>query len=126
LASEDILLLGVALIIGLNRLYAHTALRSFRLAYAAIQGINLFTCILLFVCRLEDIDPRLDAAVRLFLIAFVTWHMALNYRANGRLAHARAADERSEEDDDELQGGATGVDVRAGDSVVLSDDGEDL
>ena len=37
MASEDMLLLGVALIIVVNRLWAHTGLRSYRLAYALVQ-----------------------------------------------------------------------------------------
>ena len=82
--SEDILLLGVALIVVLNRLYSRTGLRRQRVAYAAVQGINLGTCVVLFVYQLEGIDPRLDAGIRLFLSAFVTWHIAKNFISHGK------------------------------------------
>ena len=84
MSSEDLLLLGVALIVAFNRLYAHTALVRVRAAYACVQGINLAACVFLFVERLDGISPRLDAGIRLFLSAFVTWHIATNYVAHGK------------------------------------------
>jgi multisubunit Na+/H+ antiporter MnhF subunit len=117
------LLLGVALIIVVNRLWAQTGLRSSRLAYALVQAINLSACVVLFVARLEGIDSTLDAAIRLFLLAFVAWHVALNYIANGRRAR-----EREQQRSAALAsgGGALPVDVVANAGAVLGDDGEDL
>ena len=117
------LLLGVALIIVVNRLWAHTGLRSYRLAYALVQAINLSACVVLFVTRLEGIDSRLDAAIRLFLIAFVAWHVALNYIANGRRAR-----EREQQRGDAVGSDGGALPTGSVDTVgpVLSDDGEDL
>jgi hypothetical protein len=84
LSSEDFLILGVALIVVLNRLYAKTGLRRHRAAYATVQAINLGACIVLFVKHLEGVDPRLDAGIRLFLSAFVTWHIAQNFISHGK------------------------------------------
>ena len=84
MASEDVLLLGVALIVVLNRLYSHTGLRHVRLAYAGVQALNVAACIYLYVERIAGIAPRLDAGIRLFLIGFVTWHVASNFIAHGK------------------------------------------
>ncbi len=84
MSSEDFLLLGVALIVVLNRLYSRTGLRHQRAAYATVQAINLGACIVLFVQHLDGVDPRLDAGIRLFLSAFVTWHIAQNFIAHGK------------------------------------------
>ncbi|MBJ96199.1 MAG: hypothetical protein CMP23_17190 [Rickettsiales bacterium] len=91
MSAEDALILGVAVIIVINRLYAHTGLRGIRQAYAAVQVMNLAACLVLFFARLDGLDARLDAGVRLFLIAFVTWHIARNYVAHARRTQARQA-----------------------------------
>ena len=126
MSSEDLLLMGAALIIAINRLYSHTGLRSIRLAYAAVQGINLSACLVLFFWKLEDIEPRLDAAIRLFLLAFVTWHMALNYRSNLRRARERQAAEVPGEAAPQLEEGGSVVSLAAGESPMISDDRQDL
>ena len=97
MSPEDFLLLGVALLIVLNRLYSSTSLRHWRAAYAVVQGVNLAACVVLFVQRLEGIDPRLDAGIRLFLTAFVTWHIALNFIANGKRVREQQREQRREE-----------------------------
>ena len=94
MSSEDMLLLGVALIVVLNRLYSRTGLREQRAAYAAVQAVNLGACIILFVHRLEGVDPRLDAGIRLFLSAFVTWHIAQNFVAHGKRVREREREMR--------------------------------
>jgi len=131
LESEDIVLLGVALIIVVNRLWAHTALRSIRPAYAAVQGINLVSCLLLFVWKIEGIAPRLDAAIRLFLTGFVAWHMTLNYRNHAKRMLARAHQQQAAAGEpsaqtDVLEGGAGPVSPGSGAGSVLGDDGQDL
>ena len=75
---EDGLIIGVALVIGLNRAFVGTALKRSRAAYVFVQAFDVGACFALFFARLFP-DPRLDYAIRVFLMLFVAWHMVQNY-----------------------------------------------
>ncbi len=77
LQPEDALILGVALIIVLNRAFTSTALKLRRPAYVAVQSFNLVTMAVLLQFRLDGYPPKLDHAIRVFLMFFVAWHMVL-------------------------------------------------
>lgn len=80
MSAEDILILGVAGIIAINRAFTGTGLRRSAVAFAATQVLNIAACVGLYFLRLDDFPRQLDAAVRLFLTGIVTWHMVLNYQ----------------------------------------------
>ena len=75
---EDGLIIGVALVIGLNRAYVGTALKRSRAAYVFVQAFDVGACFALFFARIFP-EPRLDYAIRVFLMLFVAWHMVQNY-----------------------------------------------
>ncbi|MCO4770556.1 MAG: hypothetical protein KDA24_11050 [Deltaproteobacteria bacterium] len=91
---EDGLIIGVALVIGLNRAFIGTALKRSRAAYVFIQAFDVGACFALFFARVFP-DPRLDYAIRVFLMLFVAWHMVQNYimRAALRAPTPREAEE---------------------------------
>ncbi len=90
---EDGLLIGVALVIALNRAFVGTRLLKSRAAYVFVQAFNVGAVIALFFARLFP-DVRLDYAVRGFLMLFVAWHMVQNFTM-------RAAVRRPTSDEDE-------------------------
>lgn len=101
LQPEDLLILGVALIIVLNRSFTATGLKLFRSAYVGLQVINFTTMILLFQFRLDGFPARLDRAIRVFLMFFVAWQMV---QANQSRALAlRAGIEENREKDRKAQ-----------------------
>ncbi len=89
---EDGLLIGVALVIALNRLFVGTRLLRSRAAYVFVQAFNVGAVVALFFARLFP-DIRLDYAVRGFLMLFVAWHMVQNFTM-------RAAVRRATSDED--------------------------
>ena len=75
---EDILLLGVAAVVALNRGFSGTGLRDSTTAYVIVQIIDLMACAALFFFRMEGFPPQLDFWVRTFLTLFVGWQMVNN------------------------------------------------
>jgi hypothetical protein len=103
LSPEDALILGVGLIIVLNRVFTSTGLKLRRPAYVALQIFNLATMGALLTLRFEGYPPKLAQAIRVFLMFFVAWHMvlanqgraqALRQRVEEQRADARKAEER--------------------------------
>jgi hypothetical protein len=102
---EDILLIGVGLVVVLNRGFTSTSLRLRRWAYVVLQGVNLVAVVLLFSNRLEGYPHRMELAIRVFLTFFVAWHMVLASQARAaalrevveedRIRHARQAARRA-------------------------------
>lgn len=91
---EDGLLIGVALVIALNRIFVGSRLVHSRPAYVFVQAFDVGAVVALFFARLF-LDFRLDYAVRGFLMLFVAWHMVQNFTT-------RAAALQPTTDDDEL------------------------
>jgi ABC-type uncharacterized transport system permease subunit len=89
---EDGLLIGVALVIALNRMFVGTRLLESRAAYVFVQAFNVGAAVALFFARLFP-DFRLDYAVRGFLMLFVAWHMVQNFVM--RAAIRRPTDEET-------------------------------
>lgn len=113
---EDGLIIGVALVIVINRIFVGTSLIKSRAAYVFVQAFNVGAVVALFFARLFP-DFRLDYAVRGFLMLFVAWHMVQNFvmrgelrtpttRENDELEAARKqieADIRAEREEEERQ-----------------------
>ncbi len=97
LAPEDVLLLGIALIIVLNRVYTSTALRLNRPAYVVMQVVNLSAVVSLFFFRLEGFPGKLDRSVRVFLMFFVAFHMVLASQSRAKALRSRVLDRRDVE-----------------------------
>ena len=74
---EDGLIIGVALVIGLNRAFIGTGLKHSRAAYVFVQAFDIGACVALFFAKIFP-DIRLDYAIRVFLMLFVAWHMVQN------------------------------------------------
>jgi len=91
---EDGLIIGVALVIVLNRAFVGTGLVKMRAAYVFVQAFNVGAVVALYFARLFP-DVRLDYAVRGFLMLFVAWHMVQNFtvRAALRTPTSKEADE---------------------------------
>jgi hypothetical protein len=105
LQPEDALILGVGLIIVLNRAFTATSIKLQRWAYVAIQIFNLATMAVLLQFQLVGYPPKLAQAIRVFLMFFVAWHMvlanqgraqALRQVVDDRREADRKADERAE------------------------------
>jgi len=75
---EDGLIIGVALVIGLNRAFVGTGLKHSRAAFVFVQAFDIGACVALFFARIFP-NQQLDIAIRLFLMLFVAWHMVQNY-----------------------------------------------
>ncbi len=75
---EDGLIIGVALVIGLNRAFVGTGLKHSRAAFVFVQAFDVGACVALFFARIFP-NQQLDLAIRLFLMLFVAWHMVQNY-----------------------------------------------
>lgn len=86
---EDILLLGVAGVVALNRGFSGTGLRDSNGAYVIIQTINIAACVGMFVFRLDGYPAQLDFWVRTFLTLFVGWQMVNNNRIRVALRRGR-------------------------------------
>lgn len=97
LASEDVLILGVAFVIVLNRAFTSTALRLSRAAYVVIQLFNLSAVLALFWFRLDGFPGNLDRSVRVFLMFFVAFHMVLANQGRAKALRARVLDRREAE-----------------------------
>ena len=102
LEPEDLMILGVALIIVLNRAFVSTPLKLRRPAYVVIQLFNLATMGVLLSVRLEGYPPKLEGSVRVFLMFFVAWHMVLANQGRAqalrrRVEQAREQERRAEE-----------------------------
>ena len=91
---EDILLLGVAGVIALNRGFSGTGLRGSNAAYIAIQAVNLIACVGVFLFRLEGYPGSLDFWIRTFLTLFVGWQMVNNNQIRVVLRRARLDEAR--------------------------------
>ena len=91
---EDGLIVGVALVIALNRVFLGTGLVRSRPAYVFVQAFDVGACIALWFAHIFP-EPRLDLAVRGFLMLFVAWHMVQNSAARVALRRptTREADE---------------------------------
>jgi hypothetical protein len=87
--SQDIIILGVAGVIALNRGFSGTGLRDSTPAYVVIQTINVAVCLALFWFRIEGFPADLDFSVRIFLTLFVGWQMVNNNRVRVVLNHKR-------------------------------------
>ncbi len=86
LQPEDVLILGVGLVIVLNRGFTATGLKLHRAAYVAVQAFNLATMLGLLWFEFEGYPPKLAQAIRVFLMFFVAWQMVLaNQRRAGAL-----------------------------------------
>jgi hypothetical protein len=94
MAPEDYLLIGVALVVVLNRGYTGTRLVFERYAYVALQAINLVAVVALFRFRLSGYPARLDLAVRVFLMLFVAWHMVAANQARAKAFLDRRDEQR--------------------------------
>lgn len=97
LQPEDLLILGVALIIVLNRGFTATGLKLLRSAYVALQLINFSTMILLFQFRLEGYPGKLDRAIRVFLMFFVAWQMVQANQSRAAALRSGIEEEREKE-----------------------------
>jgi hypothetical protein len=89
---EDGLLIGVALVIALNRLFVGTRLLRSRAAYVFVQAFNVGAVIALYFARLFP-DFRLDYAVRGFLMLFVAWHMVQNFTMRAAIRRPTSAED---------------------------------
>ncbi len=67
---EDGLIIGVALVIGLNRAFIGTGLKHSRAAYVFVQAFDVGAAFALFFARIFP-DPRLDYAMRVFFMLFL-------------------------------------------------------
>ena len=81
---EDGLIIGVALVIVLNRMFIGTRLVQSRPAYVFVQAFDVGAVVALYFARLFP-DVRLDYAVRGFLMLFVAWHMVQNFSTRAAL-----------------------------------------
>ncbi len=97
LAPEDILLLGIAVIIVLNRTYTSTGLRLNRPAYVVMQVVNLSAVVSLFFFRLDGFPVKLDLSVRVFLMFFVAFHMVLASQSRAKALRSQVLDRRDAE-----------------------------
>ncbi len=89
---EDGLLIGVALVIALNRLFVGTRLLRSRPAYVFVQAFNVGAVVALYFARLFP-DFRLDYAVRGFLMLFVAWHMVQNFSMRAAVQRPTSAED---------------------------------
>ncbi len=92
------LLLGVASLIVANRAFDSTGLRLSRAAYATVQVLNLLAVVGIFVSRLDIVSPKLDFAVRTFLMLFVGWHMVRNNESRRLALRAQLDEQRSRDE----------------------------
>lgn len=81
--SSDTLLFGVVIAIGVNRVFQASGARLSRLAYVAVQAVNMGFVIGLWTFRVPELVsvPRAELGIRLFLMCFVSWHMVRNSQA---------------------------------------------
>ncbi len=93
---EDILLLGVAGVVALNRGFSGTGLRESNAAYVLIQAVNVAAAVSLYFFHLEGFPAQLDFWVRAFLTLFVGWQMVNNNQVRVALRRARSDQERRE------------------------------
>ncbi len=91
---EDILLLGVAGVVAINRGFSGTALRESNAAYVVVQAINVAACVGLFFFHLDGYPARLDFWIRAFLTLFVGWQMVNNNQTRVALRRRALDDER--------------------------------
>ncbi len=94
LAAEHLILL-VAAVIVVNRAFDSTGLKRNRHAYAVVQVFDLSMVVVLFVSRMNELPPKADFAIRVFLMLFVAWHMVRNNQA--RIAALRGDQEEVDE-----------------------------
>ena len=95
---EDGLLIGVVLVIAANRVFTDTGVKHSRAVYVFVQAFDVGACIALFFSTMFP-DPRLDYAVRGFLMLFVAFHMVKNSALRAALARA----EQAPDDEDEIE-----------------------
>ena len=81
--STDTLLFGVVIAIGVNRVFQASGARLSRVAYVAVQAVNMGFVIGLWTFRVPELwsVPRAELGIRLFLMCFVAWHMVRNSQA---------------------------------------------
>lgn len=94
---EDGLIIGVALVIGLNRAFIGTGLKHSRAAYVFVQAFDVGAAFALFFARIFP-DPRLDYAMRVFFMLFVAWHMVQNSVTRAELRRPTSDEERELEE----------------------------
>ncbi len=96
LASEHLILLVAAVII-VNRGFDSTGLKLNRAAYVVVQAFDFAMVVVLFTARLSELQGKADITIRLFLMAFVCWHMVRNNQSRTRALRERLEDRREEE-----------------------------
>ena len=97
MASEHLILL-VAAVIVLNRGFDSTGLKSNRVAYVVTQAFDLSMVVVLFIGRLSELPIKADYTIRLFLMAFVVWHMVRNSQTRTRALRERLEARREAEE----------------------------
>ena len=88
MASEHLILLVAAVII-LNRGFDSTGLKLNRAAYVVTQLFDLAMVVVLFLGRLSELPIKADYTIRLFLMAFVVWHMVRNSQSRTKALRLR-------------------------------------
>ena len=96
--QDDLLILGTAAVIALNRLYSDTRLVRRNEAYVGVQALNLIAAFALYFVKIEGFGARLDHVVRLFLLGVVAFHMVHNHMAR-QAAELRAKQEARREEE---------------------------
>jgi len=95
--AEHLLLIVASLIVA-NRAFDSTGLRLSRAAYVTVQALNLVAVVGIFISRLDIVSPKLDFAVRTFLMLFVGWHMVRNNESRRLALRAQLEEQRSREE----------------------------
>ena len=96
MASEHLILL-VAAVIVLNRGFDSTGLKLNRIAYVLTQLFDVAMVVVLFMGRLGELPVKADYTIRLFLMAFVVWHMVRNNQSRTKALRDRLEDQREAE-----------------------------
>ena len=96
MASEHLILIVAALIV-VNRGFDSTGLKTNVVAFVLTQLFDLAMVIVLFVGRIPELPTKADYTIRLFLMAFVAWHMVRNYQTRTGALRRRLEDERDKE-----------------------------
>ncbi len=80
MGSEHLILI-VALVIVVNRLFDQTGLKRYRPAYVAVQLFDLACVGVLSAARIPELPTKADFIIRIFLMLFVAYHMVINNKA---------------------------------------------
>ncbi len=96
MASEHLILLVAAVIVA-NRGFDSTGLKLNRIAYVVVQAFDFAMVVVLFMGRLSELDGKADVTIRLFLMAFVCWHMVRNNQSRSKALRDRLEDQREQE-----------------------------